>query len=242
MAAPRFLCRDAHFELDSDLVVPDNVRHHAGRVLRMVNGQTAVLFDGKGLQASGPIFFDATQARVHIEHIERPDVESPVRITLVQSLVALEKMNWIVEKAVEMGVHAICVTPTLRSSVKLPDAKRLTKRLEHWRDVADAASAQCGRATTTDVAVCSWQQCLQMSADVRCILAPEASKPPRLSAAKSVIVAVGPEGGFDPEEIAAAQSYGWSAARIGPRVLRTETAGIAAAALIHAATGQYAFG
>ena len=203
MADPRFYTPQARFEIGGKALLTEQARHHAGRVLRMKAGDRAVLFDGDGMQAAGPIHFEGKDAWIVVQSVCRPEVESPVAVTLVQALVSPEKMDWIIEKAVETGVSRIVVVP----------AKRL-----------------------------SFDKALRLQADARILLAPSASTPPKAQGLSSCLLAVGPEGGFDDEEIQAALDNGWQCALIGPRVLRTETAGIVAVTLINAASGDYRLG
>lgn len=240
--APRFYTPDTEFQLGRTARLTDKARHHAGRVLRMAAGERAVLFDGKGNEACGPISFDEKGAGILIEDIRRPATESPLRMTLMQALVSLEKMDWILEKAVEAGAAEIIVFPSERSVVKLA-GERLAKRMAHWQDVIVGACEQCGRASVPALA---FEQRLQQAlgskrCPARYILSPGESAAPRLTALQEVAFAVGPEGGFSEEEIALAKSLGWQPALIGPRVLRTETAGLVALALAGAASGDMHF-
>ncbi|MDO4938209.1 MAG: 16S rRNA (uracil(1498)-N(3))-methyltransferase [Sutterellaceae bacterium] len=240
MATPRFYCPDTVFTLGEKALLPEKARHHAGRVLRMVAGDTALLFDGKGNEALGPIAFEGKDAWIVVNELRKSETESPVDITLVQALVSPEKLDWIVEKAVECGVNRIVVIPAMRSVTKL-SGERLTKRLTHFNDVALSAVSQCGRAVVPVVEFMSLEKALALEAQARFILAPGSTDAPKLTELKSVIFAVGPEGGFDEKEIALALEKGWRAALIGPRVLRTETAGIVAATLANAASGDCKF-
>ncbi len=238
MAIPRFYCPEAYFAPGSKVILPDDVRHHAGRVLRMRAGDAACLFDGRGNECTGPIHFEGSQAWVDVETVAAPAVESPLEITLVQSLVSPEKMDWIVEKAVETGVAHIVIVPAQRSVTRLA-GERLAKRLLHWKAVVVSACSQSGRTRVPDVRFCSFEEALQLKADARIFLAPSSSEPPRIANAGSFVLAVGPEGGFSPEEIEAAKAAGWQCALVGPRILRTETAGIVAVSLVNAASGDY---
>lgn len=240
MATPRFYCPDTVFTLGDKALLPEKARHHAGRVLRMVAGDTALLFDGKGNEALGPIAFEGKDAWIKVNEIRQSQTESPVDITLVQALVSPEKLDWIVEKAVECGVKRVVVVPAMRSVTKL-SGDRLTKRLEHWKDVALSAVSQCGRAVVPAVEFMPFAKALELEAQARFILAPGSDKTPKLTDLRSVIFAVGPEGGFDEKEIELALDHGWQSALIGPRVLRTETAGIVAVTLANAASGDCQF-
>ena len=240
MSAPRFYCPQAEFVIGQKTLLPEKARHHAGRVLRMVAGDAAILFDGRGLEASGPIAFEGRDAWITVESIARTANESPVAITLVQAMVSPEKMDWIIEKAVETGVSRIVAVPAARSVTRL-SGERLQKRLAHWVETAVSACSQCGRAVVPEIEAMSLARALEIEAQARFILAPGSTSAPKLTKLSSVVFAVGPEGGFDEAEIAQALEAGWQSALIGPRVLRTETAGIVAATLANAASGDCRF-
>lgn len=234
---PRFYCPGATFVLHEKCVLPEKARHHAGRVLRMKAGETATLFDGKGMEASGPIAFEGKDGFIVVESLTRSTVESPVRMRLVQALVSPEKTDWIIEKAVETGISEIVLVPTARSVTKLT-AERAAKRLAKCTDIASAAAEQCGRAVVPSISFMPLAQALELEDEARFILSPGAASAPKLSGLTSCTFAVGPEGGFDDAEIALACEKGWQCALIGPRVLRTETAAIVFASLVGAASGD----
>lgn len=247
MAAPRFYVDVDADELNkalaekAEVVLPAKAAHHAGRALRLRTGEEVVVFNGTGRQWRGSIRFDQQGAYVALGATETPRVEPPVRMTLVQALVSPDKLDWIVEKAVETGVSEIVLTPAARSVTKLA-GDRLEKRIQKLRDIAVSAAEQCGRNVVPGIrAAASFKVAMtQTEADRRLMLAPGALKGTRLSGGEhSVAFAVGPEGGFSPEEIALAEEAGWLAVLLGPRVLRTETAGIAAAVWLNTLTGDY---
>ena len=238
---PRFYCPDATFVLHEKCVLPEKARHHAGRVLRMKAGETATLFDGKGMEASGPIAFEGKDGFIVVESLTQSTVESPVRMRLVQALVSPEKTDWIIEKAVETGISEIVLVPTARSVTKLT-AERAAKRLAKCTDIAAGAAEQCGRAVVPSISFMPLVQALELEDEARFILAPGATSAPKLSGLTSCTFAVGPEGGFDDAEIAQACEKGWQCALIGPRVLRTETAAIVFASLVGAASGDLRIG
>lgn len=237
---PRFYCPDARFVLHENCVLPEKARHHAGRVLRMKAGETAVLFDGRGLEASGPIAFEGKDAFVTVREITQVHTESPVRMRLVQALVSPEKTDWIIEKAVETGISEIVLVPAARSVTKL-SGDRVTKRLSKCADIAAGAAEQCGRAVVPTVSFMTLAEALELPDQARFILAPGARQSPKLTGLTSCTFAVGPEGGFDETEIEAARQKGWQCALIGPRVLRTETAALVFASLVGAASGDLKF-
>lgn len=240
MSAPRFYTPDAHFQIGEKALLSSKARHHAGRVLRMVTGDTAILFDGRGTCASGPIAFGGSDAWITVKNVEIPPVESPISITLLQSFVAPDKADWIIDKAIELGVAKIIFAPAKRSVTRLTP-ERLTKRLEHWADVAVSACEQSGRCVVPAVeAYSSLQEALRtIQAQKKIILAPSAERPVALTDLSSCAFAVGPEGGFSAEEIQIAQELGWHSSLLGPRILRTETAGLAAIAAANALSGDF---
>jgi 16S rRNA (uracil1498-N3)-methyltransferase len=151
-------------------------------------------------------------------------------------------MDWIIQKAVELGVARIVPVTTQRSEVRL-DAERAEKRLLHWRKVIQSACEQCGRATLPAIAPPQplHVATASVNASVRVVLDPDATV--RLHDIDANVgdaaIAVGPEGGFDSHELAALDRAGWQRLRLGSRILRTETAGVAAIAAIYALAGEY---
>lgn len=225
--------------------LPDDAAHHAMRVLRMQPGDPLVLFDGRGGEWRAELLGKAggTVRAALKEFIDR-DCESPLDITLVQALPASDKMDWVVEKCVELGVTAIQPVAAKRSVLKL-SGERLTKRVMHWNHIASAACAQCGRNRVPTVApVLDLPQYLSIAQGLearRLLLAPHTGGALREQEKPTVplIVMVGPEGGWDEGEMQAAQAAGFQALRLGTRVLRTETAGAAVVAALQAVWGDF---
>lgn len=235
--------QSAPYQMGERAYLSEAARHHAGRVLRAVAGDPVLLFDGAGHAATGPIAFEGKDAWITVEKVEAPQTESPVRLTLVQSMVNNDKADWIVEKAVEAGVSAIVFAPATRCITKLAGDK-LEKRLARWQDIIVGACEQCGRNELPQVSAApSLHKALAaVTADVRWLMHPGEASAPRLGAAGSVqsaAFAVGPEGGFSEEEVALARTLGWQCAVLGPRVLRTETAGLAAAVFLNTRLGDF---
>jgi 16S rRNA (uracil1498-N3)-methyltransferase len=177
---------------------------------------------------------------LRIEAFDAIERESPLSVTLVQAWVATDKLDWIVEKAVELGVARVVLMPATRSVVRL-DAERRAKRLAHLRQLAVSACAQCGRNRVPTVAAASdMAQALADLAGERFILRPDAVSAlgaPHVPGHAATVM-VGPEGGFDDAEVRAAEQLGCRSMRLGPRVLRTETAGLAALAVLQATAGD----
>lgn len=242
MNLPRFYCREAlapgaHVEL------PEPVARHAVRVLRLPPGAPMVLFDGRG-----------GEYPARIERIERDRVvaelgawqdverESPLAITLVQALQVGEKMDFTIQKAVELGVRDIVPVESRRSVMRLA-GERAAKRVAHWQGVAASACEQCGRNQVPLVAPLekleSWLA-RPAHAALRLMLAPDAEQTlVEIAPAGEVQLLIGSEGGLDPQEVIAATQAGFRAVRLGPRVLRTETAGLAALAAMQAIWGDF---
>jgi 16S rRNA (uracil1498-N3)-methyltransferase len=224
--------------------LPQEVATHVARVLRARAGQLLTLFDGRGGEYDATIVqIDRRGVQVQIELHRAIERESPLPVTLLQALARGERMDFIVQKATELGVAAIVAMGGDRSVVRL-DGPGLARRCEHWRAVAISACEQCGRnrVPTISYAADLASACAQADATgVRLLLAPEADQTLIAVArqASRIALAVGPEGGFSDEERSLAQQQGFQFCRLGPRVLRAETAPLAALAAIQAVAGDF---
>lgn len=238
---PRFFCPGLP-DAGAEIALPAEVAHHADRVLRLRAGDGVRLFDGEGREADAVLVALGRDARALIERCGQIEREAPLAITLVQALATGDKMDWVVQKAVELGVTRIQPILAERSVLRL-DGERAEKRRAHWQQVAVAAAGQCGRNRIADVGpqMTLPQFLATASAVPRWILAPEGAG--RLSQqpqpAGGVALLVGPEGGWSEREETAAALAGCVAVSLGPRILRTETAGLAAAAACLALWGDY---
>jgi len=229
----------------ADLDLPDEAAHHAARVLRLGAGDALTLFDGSGGEYEARIVaiaHNGVTVAVGAHHaLER---ESPLAITLVQSVSSSEKMDFIIQKAVELGVAAIQPVLTAKSVVRLP-AERGAAKLEHWRRVIVSACEQCGRNRVPEVrgAITLQTYCARPDAALlRMLLSPRGEK--RLAelaptAGRSVVLAAGPEAGFAPGDETLLVNTGFVSVRLGPRVLRAETAALAALAALNALAGDF---
>lgn len=220
--------------------------HHLHGVLRLKPGDALVLFDGAGAEY-GATVLRAGKRGVIVTVGERRTVsrESPLAVTLAQAIASGERMDYTIQKAVELGVAAIQPLAARRSVVRL-SAERAGRRAAHWQVVSIAACEQCGRNHVPSVAAVlpfdRWLAQLPAAGDAarRLLLTPRADtrlrdlEPPR----HSVILLAGPEGGYTPEEEAAARRGGFVPVSLGPRVLRTETAAVAALAALQALWGD----
>jgi 16S rRNA (uracil1498-N3)-methyltransferase len=237
---------DLPLEPGCDVALPGNVATHAVRVLRLRAGDAVTLFNGDGNEYPARFVTAGTRAlRAAIEAVTTPARESPLRITLLQATARGEKMDWIVQKATELGVARIVPVATERGEVKL-DAARGEKRLEHWRAVVIAACEQCGRNTLPriepPVPLAAWLDANPASPSVtRWTLHPENGTRARdlqISPRAMLELAVGPEGGFGETDLAALRGHDFRRLTLGPRILRTETAGVAAIAALQALHGD----
>ncbi len=225
--------------------LPAAAAHHAVRVLRLGAGDTVTLFNGRGGEHEARIA-SVLRGRVEAQVISRREVEreSPLAAILVQGIASGEKMDLIMQKAVELGVAAIQPVQCARSVARVP-ADRGAAKLAHWRRVVTAACEQCGRNRIPEVreAVTLDAYCARPGeASLRVVLSPRAG--PRFTdcisaSARAIVLAAGPESGFDAAEESLLVSAGFVPARLGPRILRAETAALAALAALNALAGDY---
>lgn len=224
------------------LELPEALAHHAIRVLRLRVGEPLVLFDGQGGEAHAVLVEAGKRCTVEVSAWHALERESPVSIVLVQALASADKMDWIVRKAVELGVSAIQPVQAARSVLRL-SGERMYKRVAHWQQIVVSACEQSGRNRVPAVApVLALPDYLCQSDGVqRLICMPEAGR--RLSTLErpegTLHVLIGPEGGWTEEEMAACVAAGASGIGLGPRVLRTETAGLAVLAAAQALWGDF---
>ena len=246
MNAPRFYC-PLPLAAGLSIPLPEGAARHAAKVLRLRVGDQVTLFDGSGGEFRARLSA-IERDRVSAELMEWRDreCESPVSVTLLQALQAGDKMDLTVQKAVELGVTRIVPLLSRRSVVRL-DGERAVRRVDHWRGVVASACEQSGRNRVPELAALEgmehWLARTPPSGALRLMLAPGAERrlktlaPP--GAGRTVELLIGAEGGLAPEEMQAALSAGFEAIRLGPRILRTETAGLAALAALQCLWGDF---
>ncbi|GFZ94882.1 16S rRNA (uracil(1498)-N(3))-methyltransferase [Dyella caseinilytica] len=230
--------------LAAEVVLPQQAAEHVTRVLRMNAGDMLTLFNGDGYDYAATLLsVGKRDVTARIEDREQIRNESPLKLTLAQGVARGEKMDLIVQKATELGVARIVPLFTERSEVKL-DASRAEKRLLHWRAVASSACEQSGRVCVPEITPAQtlqeWLKSLPDDGAQRLALLPEGTlqaRELRFGEAGGWLV-VGPEGGLGDRDIAALQDAGFEGLRLGPRILRTETAGLAALAALQALHGD----
>lgn len=229
MPIARFFC-PTPLQADQSIELPDALAHHALRVLRLPSGTGVVLFDGQGGQYPALLRAEGRKAWAETGAHEAMECELRGQITLIQGIASSDKMDWVIEKAVELGVHTVMPVTAERSVLRL-SGPRLDKRLAHWRAIVQSASEQCGRNRLMQVcAPAPLDVCLRDTRGTALFAHPEGSQD--FSQALQTVqdrlaLLVGPEGGWSPPELALAQQHGLQPVRFGNRVLRTETAGLA---------------
>jgi 16S rRNA (uracil1498-N3)-methyltransferase len=228
----------------AEFALPGQAGEHVARVLRLVAGDPLVLFNGDGRNYAAQILsVGKREVVVRIEGMTDAGNESPLQLTLAQGVARGEKMDLIVQKATELGVVRVVPLLTERSEVKL-DPARAEKRLLHWRAVAASACEQSGRASLPVIepaqTLQAWVSSLVADGAERLALLPEGTV--RASALKlasaGALLVVGPEGGLGERDTGALAEAGFRGLRLGPRILRTETAGLAALAALQALHGD----
>jgi 16S rRNA (uracil1498-N3)-methyltransferase len=228
---------------DTDLKLPEAAAYHVARVLRLREGATLLAFDGSGHDFRCEILAvkgDDVRVRIGARSAGLP--ESPLRITLVQAVSRSERMDWTLQKATELGVRAIVPVLSARSVVRL-DARQSEKKMRHWQAIVAGACEQCGRSVVPEVRLPQdLARYLESPAreGQRLVLSPTgpASLAGLASVGARVELLIGPEGGLDDGELARAAATGFTPVRLGPRVLRTETAGIVALTVLQALWGD----
>ena len=234
---PRFYVPFKSAESGTPIPLPEDSVHHAMRVLRLRQGDEVEVFNGRGCSAKGIIQFAKNYAEVIPEYVS---TDKPgLRLILLQSLVANEKMDWIIEKACELGYEKIIVFPASRSETRLT-RDRLEKRLERWKKITVSACKQCGSNILPEIRYTTSIQDASLQGDgLKLVLAPAANNSSLPSVCDTITFAVGPEGGLSLEEIKILEEAGFLGKRLGNRILRTETAAIAAASYARTLWGDF---
>ncbi len=234
---------DQPLELELAIDLSDQTHNHLVKVLRLKSGDLLQLFNGDGRDYQARLTeVEKRRSKAVIELRTERQNESPLKISIGQGLSRGERMDWAIQKATELGVHHITPLFTERSEVRL-SAERQVKRSKHWQQVAISACEQSFRATLPTIdepgSLSEWIS--SVDADLKLVLHPhttplvlgEIEKP------SSVALLIGPEGGLEEQEVQEAIDQGFHPWLLGPRVLRTETAPIAAAAVLNYLWGDF---
>lgn len=235
---------DAPLSPGASVELPESAAAHLVRVLRLQPGDACVLFNGDGHDYDARISAAGKRgAQAQVLAARAVGKESPLRITLVQGIARGEKMDWILQKATELGAAGVVPVSSERSEVRL-EGERAAKRLAHWRSVVVAACEQSWRARVPQVATVqplAAALAALPASGARLMLDPDATDTlatlpdPR---GEGVVLAIGPEGGWSPRDRGTLAEAGFTGLRLGPRILRTETAGIAAIAALQVRFGD----
>jgi 16S rRNA (uracil1498-N3)-methyltransferase len=239
---PRFYC-PLPLAIGATVTLPESISHHV-RVLRLALGEQLTLFNGEGGEYAATLdAIDKKQAQATLKAFSPRETELPYAVTLAQALPEGAKMDWVVEKAVELGVTAIQPLAAQRCVTRL-STERAAKKHEHWQGIVAAAAEQSGRnrlphlAAPADFRQWIAQSCLHR----RILFSPRAQQSlaewARHHPPQAVALVIGPEGGFSEQEEQMALDQGVLTLSLGARVLRTETAGLAALAALNAVWGE----
>ena len=238
---PRFFY-PAELQIGALIDLPEAVAHHC-QVLRLNSGSTIVLFNGSGgSYVASLTAIEKRRASAEVKTFNPAEVELPYAVTLAQALPEASKMDWIIEKAVELGVSVIQPLAAQRSVTRLA-GDRAEKRRAHWHGIITSASEQCGRNRLAQLgSILDFRQWItQQDMHRRIILMPHAEQSladwARHHPAQALTLMIGPEGGFTEQECQLAIAHGAIPLSMGSRILRTETAGLTALATINAHWG-----
>lgn len=227
---------DAPLEQSGEVSLEGAPAHHLARVLRLREGDALTVFNGRGGEWDAEFI---GKRRVRLGSFNGVERESPLRIVLVQGVSSGERMDYTVQKAVELGVAAIQPLLTKRGVVRLEGTRALA-RVDHWKKVAIAACEQSGRNRVPEVLpLLDFDRYRPQGSEPRLLLSAQGRSIKEMEVESAAVVAAGPEAGFAPEEQAALERAGFVKASLGPRVLRTETAALAALAALSALRGDF---
>lgn len=230
----------AELRPNTPIELPEAAAHHVARVLRLRDGDAVVLFDGLGGEYDARLSISG-RGLVVAETSARRDVEreTPLAVTLVQALSSSDKMDLTIQKAVELGVAAIHPVFSAKSVVRLR-GEREAKKLAHWQRIAIAACEQCGRNRIPEIREpVALERYRAPEGAGKILLAPSGARRLAELAKSPLVLAAGPEAGFSADEERMLERAGFVPVRLGPRILRTETAALAALAALNALAGDF---
>ena len=236
---------DQELRVNTEIVLDKRSSHHVSTVLRARTGQALQLFNGDGNEYNATVVESGKKTRVSIHDANRCTTESSIPITLIQAVARSDRMDMVLQKATELGAHSIVPVYSRHSITKL-DEQREQKKHQHWQSILISACEQCGRSVIPVLhnvtTLKNYCESLTQAADHehRWVLSPTASNTVNPeSQVQAVQLMVGPESGLDEDEVALANQAGFTALQLGPRILRTETAGPAAISVVQTLFGDY---
>lgn len=235
----------APLQVGKSVILSENAATHATKVMRLKLGDTLTLFCGDGFDyACTLISLEKKSVLASVDARQKIDNESPLNIKLLQGISSGDRMDFTIQKAVELGVTEIFPITAERSVIKL-NAERAEKRVEHWQGVAIAACEQSGRAVVpkihTPLTLVQWLSQHDIQQDLNILLNPVGAKKLSQLAKPSgnIHLLIGPEGGLSAAEIALATKHHFQSIVLGPRILRTETAALTAIASMQTVWGDF---
>lgn len=249
MGLPRFFV-DTPLAPNTTVTLDESVTRHI-HVLRLAAGDDICLFDGSGYEFRARLdAINKRDATASLVDATQPDTEARYAITLAQGIAGGDKMDWLIEKAVELGVNAVAPLQTERGVVRL-SGERAVKRVQHWQALVQAACEQCGRARVPVVAPVAtlreWLATAKSTDAPRVLLSPRGAQSLTQWAVQSrtrivgsgIVLLIGLEGGLSPDEEALAEAAGFLPLTLGRRILRTESAALVAVSALHAVLGEF---
>ncbi|HLD10205.1 MAG TPA: 16S rRNA (uracil(1498)-N(3))-methyltransferase [Methylophilaceae bacterium] len=248
---PRFYCDLKHdlkhrgnLALGAVITLPERAATHASRALRLETGDGVILFNGDGNDyISELLLVKKNIVTAKVKSIKKVECESPIKVTLAQAISSGDRMDFTIQKAVEMGVTAIQPIASQRSVVKL-SGERAEKRREHWQNIVISACEQSGRAlvpeVTAPLTLANWLG-TEPAFRTRIMLSPTATQTLQdlANPTGAICLLIGPEGGLTADEIDLAATHHFIPVRLGSRILRTETAALAALAAMQTLWGDF---
>ena len=230
--------------INETIIIDDFAAHHMLKVMRLKTNDQLILFNGDGSDFTGQVIrISKRRVEVSIKSKKNIKNESNLKVILLQALTSSEKMDLIIQKTTELGISEIQPIICERSIVKIKNEK-IEKKLSHWRQVSIAACEQCGRAKIPTIHkpenIIKYLEKTESKKDTKIILSPEATKSlnnfiPNMK--QDIKVLIGPEGDFTKQELDFSIQKGFSPIKIGPRILRTETASMCILSIL-----QYKYG
>lgn len=244
MPAPRFYC-PVNLPTSGLFELPPEAAHHAHRVLRLRVNDPVQIFDGEGNASDAVIHaIGGKHVEINITRACPSQTKATLQIVMAQAMSTSEKMDWIVQKATELGATMIQPVQTQRSVAKL-SSERIAKRVEHWHGVVIAACEQSGRNDLMQVhqpiELSHWLADMRNTNASKLILLPDGAQTlhAQVKPIDTVILLIGPEGGFTEDEAIMAKQAGFIPVILGPRILRTETAALASISALQMLWGEF---
>jgi len=240
------ICVEQPIKIDSTIILPEQAGEHVVRVLRLGVGHPIVLFNGDGYEYDALLSSMAKRAvAATVTEKRSVDRESPLAITVAQAICTGEKMDFVLQKSTELGAVRFIPLMTERTEVRLHDPDQIERRLGHWRRVIVSSCEQSGRTRLPHLSepqkLAAWVSEYPRSQELRIVLHPRADR--SLSEVgdipANITLVIGPEGGFSDRELTLLRAAHFSCVRLGPRILRTESAGLAALAAFNALKGDF---